>query len=248
MSTIQRPTSIIKQTIDILRQKIQTGEFTSEGRMLSETELATELGVSRTTIRSALSRLEAEGVVSRRHGAGTFVNRRAMEINATLNRIWDFQHMISDSGRTPSVQFISFSTRKPSEEEIELFGLNPEMDLQALERLFWADDIPVIYSSNLFPSAVFCTTGDEVRFDLPIHRFLEYHCGEKIGYSVNNLSAVEAPEGLERWLQIPRGKPVLRFVDIFYSAQDEELMYGINYYNDKILRIRIARSWGQEQS
>lgn len=40
---------------------------------LAEEELAQEFGVSRTPIRSVLSRLEAEGLLQSRHGVGTFV-------------------------------------------------------------------------------------------------------------------------------------------------------------------------------
>ena len=163
------------------------------------------------------------------------LNRRAMEISASLTHIWDFQNLILDSGRTPSVQFVSFTNRKPTDEEVDLFDVDPDADLHALERLFWADETPVIFSTNLFPSSVFCTTDDDIRFDLPIHEFLVYHCNQKIGYSINNLSAVEAPPKLAQWLHIKTGKPVLQFVDFFYSAQDEVLMYGHNFYDDRVL-------------
>ena len=239
-----KPVPIIAQTIGILRQKISSGDYTHEGRMLSETDLAQELGVSRTTIRTALSRLEAEGVITRRHGAGTFVNRRATEISASLHHIWDFQHMIIDSGRTPSVKFLSYTSRIPTDEEIELFDIEPDVELLALERLFLADDTPVIFSTNLFPHKVLCSPSENVRFDLPIHKFLAYHCDQKIGYCINNLSAVEAPPGLEQFLHIQKSKPVLQFVNFFYNAQDEILVYGHNYYDDKVLSLRIVRSWG----
>jgi LacI family transcriptional regulator len=45
-------------------------------RLASEPTLAAELGVSRKTLRGALRELEAEGLVERRHGAGTFVLER----------------------------------------------------------------------------------------------------------------------------------------------------------------------------
>ncbi len=51
-----------------------------DGRIPSESDLADELGVSRTTIRDALSRLEIEGTVYRRQGSGTFVNEPGLQI------------------------------------------------------------------------------------------------------------------------------------------------------------------------
>jgi GntR family transcriptional regulator len=244
MDSSLKPIPIIEQTIEILRKKILSGEFSRDGRMLSESDLAEQLGISRTTVRSALSKLEAEGVITRRHGAGTFVNRRAMELSASLNRIWDFQNMILDSGRTPTVQLLEYTRRFATAEEAELFEVPPQTEFLVLDRLFWADDDPVIYSTNLFPPDVFCADGEEMRFDLPIHEFLAFHCFQKIGYSINNLTAIAVPPEAARLLQIPPGKPVIQFVDFFYNSQDVALMYGHNYYNDKALRIRIAKSWG----
>ncbi|GLQ04834.1 GntR family transcriptional regulator [Sneathiella chinensis] len=49
------------------------------GARLSETELASEFGISRTPLRRALNRLETEGLVESRHGVGTFVTSLNME-------------------------------------------------------------------------------------------------------------------------------------------------------------------------
>jgi GntR family transcriptional regulator, uxu operon transcriptional repressor len=49
------------------------GEATAGARLPTERRLAAELGVTRTAVRVALSRLEAEGRVSREVGRGTFL-------------------------------------------------------------------------------------------------------------------------------------------------------------------------------
>lgn len=54
--------SIHKQTLDIIRQAVLDGEF-KPGHVLTETELATQLGVSRAPIREALRILSTEGFV-----------------------------------------------------------------------------------------------------------------------------------------------------------------------------------------
>ncbi len=45
-------------------------------RLMSERELAAELGVSRWTLQGALAELEADGLIERRQGSGTFVAER----------------------------------------------------------------------------------------------------------------------------------------------------------------------------
>jgi len=57
-----------------LRQAIQGGQYGHGERLPAERQLAEAFGTSRTTVRAALDQLEAERLVSRRIGSGTFVN------------------------------------------------------------------------------------------------------------------------------------------------------------------------------
>lgn len=57
-----------------LRQRIEQRELLPGSQLPSEVELADLFGVSRITVRQALSSLAADGYVHRRHGAGTFIS------------------------------------------------------------------------------------------------------------------------------------------------------------------------------
>ena len=57
-----------------LRQAILDGRYLHGEKLPAERQFATAFGASRATIRTALNRLEAQGLVTRRLGAGTFVN------------------------------------------------------------------------------------------------------------------------------------------------------------------------------
>ncbi len=57
-----------------IRQRICLGHY-APGAALFEAELAQEFNVSRTPVRRVLTRLESEGLIESRHGAGTFVTR-----------------------------------------------------------------------------------------------------------------------------------------------------------------------------
>lgn len=60
------------RVVDAIRRRIGSGQ-TDQGRLAPERMLAAELGVGRRTVRRALDRLEAEGLLWRRQGQGTFV-------------------------------------------------------------------------------------------------------------------------------------------------------------------------------
>lgn len=59
--------------IAFVRQRIARGEVRPGDRLPPERELATQLGVSRPTVRAGLRALAAMGVVESRHGSGTYI-------------------------------------------------------------------------------------------------------------------------------------------------------------------------------
>jgi DNA-binding GntR family transcriptional regulator len=69
--TRARPRSVSVR--DELTDRIERGLLTAGTRLPSEPALATELGVSRATLREALRTLEGEGLVRRMWGSGTYV-------------------------------------------------------------------------------------------------------------------------------------------------------------------------------
>ncbi|MYW65792.1 GntR family transcriptional regulator [Streptomyces sp. SID8379] len=65
-----------RQTIaDDIRTQIAAGQLKAGERLPSETILASQYGVSTSTLRSALALLQSEGLVEKTHGKGNFVAR-----------------------------------------------------------------------------------------------------------------------------------------------------------------------------
>lgn len=57
-------------------EAMSKGEYPESARLPTETELAQKYGVSRPTIREALSRLRLDGLIASRRGSGSYVLRR----------------------------------------------------------------------------------------------------------------------------------------------------------------------------
>ncbi len=80
--------SVVDAVADRLRDQILGGHLEPGARLPSEREFALALGVNRLTLRAALARLEALGLVVTRHGAGTVVapwrERAGLEALAAL--------------------------------------------------------------------------------------------------------------------------------------------------------------------
>ncbi len=67
------PQRLYRQIAEQLRQLMSSGEFAVGSRLPAERDLATQLGVSRPSVREALIALEVEGMIEVRTGSGIYV-------------------------------------------------------------------------------------------------------------------------------------------------------------------------------
>lgn len=69
----------VQLVLDRLFAQIKSEEYPLDSRLPSERALASEMGVSRNTVREALDVLESRNVIRRRPGSGSFVTWRSPE-------------------------------------------------------------------------------------------------------------------------------------------------------------------------
>ncbi len=86
-----QPKRISDQVFEQIRELIFRGELPPGDQLMPERELAEALNVSRTTVRSAISKLVAIGLLEHRQGHGTFVRppetwRKRNPLAAALNQ------------------------------------------------------------------------------------------------------------------------------------------------------------------
>jgi GntR family transcriptional repressor for pyruvate dehydrogenase complex len=70
-----RRSRLYEEVVERLRELIDVQQLKPGDRLMSERELAERLGVSRTSVRQALTALEVMGLVRVRHGGGVFLTR-----------------------------------------------------------------------------------------------------------------------------------------------------------------------------
>ncbi len=77
------------QVATVLRERVAQGQFAPGARLPAEAQLAEALGVSRTVVREAISRLKSEGLLDSRQGSGVFVQTapvRALRLDPQTGR------------------------------------------------------------------------------------------------------------------------------------------------------------------
>ena len=126
-----------------LRARIRAGEWRPGERIPSEPELARQETVSRSSMRAAITMLEEEGYVSRRHGSGTYVTHRPALPNE-LGRNFGVSRMIASEGLQPGTLQESSGTEPAPRAVAEILGIEEGERVSALRRVRTADGRPVV--------------------------------------------------------------------------------------------------------
>jgi DNA-binding GntR family transcriptional regulator len=92
--------SLRHQLAQELRGRIRSGDLAPGDKLPSEPELALDRAVSRSSVRAAITMLEEEGFVRRRHGSGTYVTHRPALPN-DLSRNFGVSSLIASTGLEP---------------------------------------------------------------------------------------------------------------------------------------------------
>lgn len=132
----RRP-SLVDGAEDALRTWLASGRHRPGDHLPPEHDLATMLGVSRGTLRSALQRLEARGEIVRRQGSGTFVGRVVMPTALVegLERLESYSSLARRRGLTLTHRNLRVEFREIGTELGEVFGLPADAIAPVITRL-----------------------------------------------------------------------------------------------------------------
>ncbi len=145
MPTIRR--SLRHSIADDLRRRIVTGGLAPGERLPSEPELARTLGVSRSSVRAAITLLEEDGLVQRLHGSGTYVTHRPLMRN-DLSHNFSVSSMIAAMGREPGAIEERFGTEPAPAPVAQALAIEPGAPVSALHRVRTADGRPVVDATD----------------------------------------------------------------------------------------------------
>ncbi|MEU5876324.1 GntR family transcriptional regulator [Spirillospora sp. NPDC047279] len=113
-----------------------------------ERRLAEELGVSRPTLRAAIDRLAADGLLERRHGSGTYVAEPRIAVPLTMSSFTD--DMIR-RGMKPDGRVLSFRTEPAGAKIGRRLSLSPVEEVFTIRRLRLADGASMAIETLYMP-------------------------------------------------------------------------------------------------
>ena len=240
---LDRPKLIATKVVEILRERIRTHTYPPGMRLPSEADLSRELGVSRATLRTALAKLAAEGLILRKHGDGTFVNEHVGEVTGTLGGMLNYWQLIESNGLVPSIETVSLSYRPVTANEASALQIAERAEALAVTRLFRADGTPFILATNVIARSHLLSDANPLSADIPLDQFVRRCCGRTLAYAVYDIRATTLDELAAGLLARDPGEPLLQLTTTFYDVENLPLVHGQSYYDDALLSLSFVQSW-----
>ncbi|GAA5512816.1 HTH-type transcriptional repressor NagR [Deinococcus carri] len=223
-------TPVYVQVAHGLAARIENGRLEGGTALPAERDLAGALGVSRVTVRQALALLAQQGLLTRRHGSGTFVNPPAPALAARpLGLLTGFSEDVRSRGQTPGARVLSFECARPTPQEAMTLALSPQDRVYRLRRLRTADGEPLAVEESTLPAALTGLLSDADVTDASLYALLAAR-GLSPVRAVRHLRAVNAGEQMAGWLHVPPGAALLATERVSWTAAGQPVEHARAHY------------------
>ena len=212
-------------------------------RLISEPELAKQLGVSRATLREAMRTFETQGLIRRRQGAGTFVVGKVPVIDAGLEVLESLETMARRLNLAITVSDLNLEQIDADESLAIGLGVPVGTCLTRVRRVMRADTRPVAYLIDVLPEDVLKIQDLPQGFSGSVLDFL-LERGDDLRVSRAAISATNATADVAKALEIQRGDVLLQFVSQLYTAGGRMIDYSTSYFIPGYFNFHVNRRVG----
>lgn len=212
-------------------------------KLPSEDSIAQSLGVSRVTVRKALTDLEQEGIIFRIHGKGTFVNPEALQMNVNIALGTEFEQMIIDSGYKANVEMVNFEIKPAGYKVADKLQIKDDDMIAVVEKIFYADEHPAIYCIDMFPIDIIGGQVTDQEAKLSIFDLLRKKAGKIITWDKIELRTAtkEQISGKYDYINYMTNDVFLVIETINYDQDNNPVLYDIEFHDTNYIRFNTIR-------
>jgi len=231
---INAPSPLYVQLMQKIKNSISSGELQTGAKIAAEQELCSAYGVSRITVRKAISELEKQGILEKKQGKGTFVTVPA--IHRKLHAVNSFHDTCRMNGQRPSTRVIVSRTAIASKTDVEELGVQPGSRVVETVRVHFADKVPVILEENHFSMAYSYLLDSDLNGSL---YSLLSECGAEPAQATHVISLKEAGKQVASVFKIEEGTPLMYLHEVIYDKKGRPLHTSSQYIRGDIFSFRI---------
>jgi GntR family transcriptional regulator len=222
-----------------LRERFEAGEFLAGTRLPSEPELARRLGVSRSSLRGAIALLEADGLLRRMHGSGTFVIERPLLRN-DLSRNFGVSDLIAATGLEPGTADAHAACEPAPADVAGAFGVEVGTPLSVLRRVRTAGGRRVVQSTDwcrqeLLDPSELAALGVGSLYDALRAQGVTIHHG------VASISPAVAKGDTARRLRVAPGSLLLALFQVDSTILGEVVLVSLEHHLADAFEVSVYR-------
>ncbi len=237
---------IYRQLAGWMETKINTGEWKSDHKFPGEVELAQSLGVSRGTLRKAISILIDRGLVLQIHGKGTFVGQP--EIDQSFSGHLSIYQDLMLRGIPFTTEVLEKRLIPVPEKQAACLEISPTEMVFYLKRLRRVNGLPLVLQESFFPGNRFRGLLDQDFTNAGLVETVERCFGIRMEWAANTISVARAPSAIAASLGLKVGDAVLLSESITYDDAGNKMETGLTWFRPDRFRIKTVTRRAQNES
>lgn len=218
------PTPLYFQLRELIASAIKGGNWGLNCQLPSERELTAMYGLSRMTVRQAMTALVNDGLIVRKRGKGTYIAPPKLDYG--LLHMTSFTEDMLQRGLTPSTRLLAVRQLTAIGKTARVMGLTPGSVITLVERLRLANGEPMAYELCHLPQERFPHIGAEEVSDGSLYDFILKKYNVKPFKAGQTFEATLASPREAELLQVKEGAPLLLLERVSHDNKDEVIEFA----------------------
>lgn len=226
------------QIASALEARIADGSCPPGHRFPPEPSLAASFGVSRLTLRQALTLLERRGLIDRIVGrrGGTFV--REQHVDVDLTTFAGFSDQLQRQGLVAGARVLRAEAEPAAGPVARSLGLCAGAEVVVVQRLRLANGLPVVLECSSFPAAAFPHLLEQ-RLDGSLYELLGEVYGRRPTHAREALDPVVADRRTGKLLGVTVGTPLLLVERVAFDESGEPVEHARDLFLGDRTRVVV---------
>lgn len=235
--------NLVIRVANAIREQVQSGRLAPGVQLRGEVEFARELGISRQTLREATRVLTREGLLTIRHGVGTFVTERSGYLSSPLDTMNSMSALIREHGGEARIAGLKIRCIAATSDVAMALGVAEASPVAEIVRLRLIDKKPLALAYDYIEVFDVDRTMALIKtFDGgSIYEFMATKLNRQLAWSEATVTAVAASKKQADLLDVKRGFPLLLMREVQFDAQRRRGLYSAIYHNSSMVEFTLAR-------
>lgn len=235
------PVPLYFQLQEIIRERIESGQWVEGDQLPTEQELMRMYGVSRIVVNQALNNLVREGLIERHRGRGTFVAHAKTSMNQLESWFGSYEDLLKQ-GYVPVTKVIEQAVQPAKEPFTRYLAVREGEPLLYLHRLRLRQGSPdeplALMKTHI---VLHRAPGLETQSfeNASLYRLLD-QLGIHIAAHRRIIDAIPAGRFEAKTLGIAGGMPLIRFRNISYLQNGIPLEYFVTLYRADRIQFELG--------